>query len=110
LIAFLIVVLAGSQPLKGLFSVRPMVVTGIASYSIYLVHLPVIGYLERHGVASWPASAIALGFGFAFWRLVERPFLRPEVRGAIERALEGAFDRLRLPRPQLPQAVPPAAP
>jgi peptidoglycan/LPS O-acetylase OafA/YrhL len=58
-----------------------MVVTGIASYSIYLVHLPVLGGLERRGVESWPATVIALGVGFAFWWLVERPFLQPTIRG-----------------------------
>jgi len=107
LLAFLLVVAAGTVPLSRLFSLRPMVVAGIASYSIYLVHLPVIGLLERHGVPMWPASILALGFGFVFWRYVERPCLRPEVRGAIESAIGELISRLHLPRPRPLQAVPP---
>ena len=103
------VVLAGMAPLRALFSWRPMVVTGIASYSIYLVHLPVLGGLERRGVESWPATIIALGVGFAFWWLVERPFLQPTIRGKIETALGSVMLRLKWePRVVPAGSVPPA--
>jgi peptidoglycan/LPS O-acetylase OafA/YrhL len=109
LLAFVIVVLAGMAPLTHVFAWRPLVVTGIASYSIYLVHLPVIGVLERRGVESWVASLIALGFGFAFWRLVEHPFLKPEVRGKIEGALADLLHRLKWEaRPAPAGSAPPA--
>jgi peptidoglycan/LPS O-acetylase OafA/YrhL len=109
LLSFLIVVLAGMAPLSRFFALRPMVAVGVASYSIYLVHFPVIGFFERHGVPSWPATAIALGAGFAFWRLVEVPFLRPEVRGRIESGLEALLGRLKVPS-SLTLPGPPLAP
>jgi peptidoglycan/LPS O-acetylase OafA/YrhL len=109
LLAFLVVVLAGMMPLRAFFAWRPMVVTGIASYSIYLVHFPVIGGLERRGVESWAATVIALGAGFAFWWLVERPFLEPTVRGKIEAALGAVLLRLKWePRVVRAGSVPPA--
>lgn len=109
LLPFLLVVMAASGPLARFFSSRAMVLVGFASYSIYLVHLPVLGFFERRGITSWAATLIALACGFLFWYYVERPFLRPEVRGKIEVALTDALARLKVGRPQRVPAAPPAS-
>jgi peptidoglycan/LPS O-acetylase OafA/YrhL len=86
--AFAVVVaVVGNTSLRRAFSARPLVAVGIASYSIYLVHHPLIEAFASAGLPVPLALALAIGCGFAFWRLVEEPFLRPRVRKAIEAAL-----------------------
>jgi peptidoglycan/LPS O-acetylase OafA/YrhL len=89
---FLIVVgVLGSRRLSAIASFRAFEVVGIASYSIYLVHHPIIDALAHAGVPLWIAVPIALAAGFAFWRFVETPLVRREVRRKIERALRLSF-------------------
>jgi peptidoglycan/LPS O-acetylase OafA/YrhL len=106
LLCFLLVCGASTVPLRPIFEWRPLVVTGHASYSIYLVHLPVVWGLERGGMGPWPATAMALAAGFAFWWLVERPLLQAPVRDRLRAVaheglvrLAGPFVR-RFPRPE----------
>jgi peptidoglycan/LPS O-acetylase OafA/YrhL len=82
-----VLAVVGNAFLRRAFSARALVAVGVASYSIYLVHHPLI---EAFAYAGFPvplAFALAIVCGFAFWRLVEEPFLRPRVRRAVEDAL-----------------------
>jgi peptidoglycan/LPS O-acetylase OafA/YrhL len=97
LLCFAIVVGASTAPLRPLFELRPLVVTGVASYSIYLVHLPIVWGLQRHGFTGPWAMLPALAGGFAFWWFVERPLLEPRVRAALRGAVYAAL--LRVVRP-----------
>jgi len=74
LAAFLLV-LAGMGPLARPFSWRPLAFIGGASYSIYLVHLPLIMYIREHGVHHFIAGPLVVLAGVIFWRVVEVPAL-----------------------------------
>lgn len=78
-----------------LLSLRPVVLIGLMSYSLYLWHWPVIVYLNFTGlpfaIPFLPAgsgavrhgAAIILSFAIAFasWQLVEKPFRKRGPRG-----------------------------
>jgi peptidoglycan/LPS O-acetylase OafA/YrhL len=84
-----------------LLSLRPIVTLGTFSYSLYLVHGPLVvvtgAALARYhaGVA---ASAVAyallipsvIGLAYAFYRVAERPFLSAAFRSAIEPSRDAA--------------------
>ena len=53
---------------------RPLALVGVASYSLYLWHQPIVNALERHGALLW-AVPLSLLVAFASYRLVEAPFL-----------------------------------
>jgi peptidoglycan/LPS O-acetylase OafA/YrhL len=78
LAAFAFVLLAGRvAALRSLLSLRPLVAVGIASYSIYLVHEPVVTLLQSRLQLPFAQSMLvsygaALAVGFAFWALFER--------------------------------------
>lgn len=68
---------------------RPLVQLGAISYSLYLVHWPLLGAVEsvmRFGAHASPAITIAVGvvvvlpFGWSFHILFERPFNRRSPR------------------------------
>jgi PST family polysaccharide transporter len=66
--------------LVALLEVRALALVGVASYSLYLWHQPIVESLERHAsLGFFPLLALALvvclGVAFASYRLVERPFL-----------------------------------
>lgn len=94
--AFAFVVAAGSTPaLRSLLSTAPFVAVGLASYSIYLVHEPLIGLLAYNtGLAALPVATIAIGCGFAFWVLAERPFVNTRLQAAMVERLERLLARL----------------
>jgi peptidoglycan/LPS O-acetylase OafA/YrhL len=60
---------------------RPLALIGVASYSLYLWHLPIIDALEHHGTDGLAALTV-LGIGLSLavalvsYRLIEAPFLR----------------------------------
>jgi peptidoglycan/LPS O-acetylase OafA/YrhL len=85
--AFFFVVAAGSGVLTRVLAWRPLVAVGLASYSIYLIHAPFVGYLRAHGSPRPLTFLIALALGFAFWWLVERPAASPAVRARLEALL-----------------------
>jgi peptidoglycan/LPS O-acetylase OafA/YrhL len=64
-------------------SLRPVVAIGLISYSLYLVHWPIIvfaRYALLRDLAGWEiAAAVAASFVFAYlsYRFVETPFRRP---------------------------------
>jgi len=99
--AFFFVIFAGAQPVvQRVLAAPPLVRIGTASYSIYLVHEPIVAAvmaalrpLYGDAVASVAALAAGLAAGFALWALVERPLTHPEtvaafVRHGRARALE----------------------
>jgi peptidoglycan/LPS O-acetylase OafA/YrhL len=73
----------------------PIVAVGAASYSIYLIHQPIVLALEDYRVPWYLAMPIALACGFQFWRLVERPLLQPDRRRWMVNLLLRVFRALR---------------
>ena len=94
-----------SQPWTSrVLALRPVVVLGTFSYSLYLIHAPLVALagalLSRYGVGAAGSAltyallipaVIALAYGF--FLIAERPFLSHAFRGAIERADEQAEER-----------------
>jgi peptidoglycan/LPS O-acetylase OafA/YrhL len=78
--AFLLVVAGGNAFLNRVLSNKWLVVVGGTSYSIYLVHEPLIAFMIAHGVFAPLAGIAGVGLGFAFWWLAERPFVQPALR------------------------------
>jgi peptidoglycan/LPS O-acetylase OafA/YrhL len=84
LTSFLFVVAAGATPwLSRLLSVRFLTFLGIASYSIYLVHEPIVILLQRHGINPLLASSCALAAGLIFWAVAERPVVETTLRSKL---------------------------
>jgi peptidoglycan/LPS O-acetylase OafA/YrhL len=81
---FFFVVAAGTLPwLRSVLSTRALVATGVASYSIYLVHEPIVDILLHRfsgPVGLGIAAVTALAAGFAFWAVAERPFTTGNLR------------------------------
>jgi peptidoglycan/LPS O-acetylase OafA/YrhL len=57
-----------------------LVAIGIASYSIYLIHEPIIAMLEYIQVTPIVAAGCSLLAGFGFWWMVERPLMKNAIR------------------------------
>ena len=96
LTVFFAVVAAGAIPwLKRALSVKPLVAIGIVSYSIYLVHEPLVGIVLRN--TAWGlggAVAVGLAAGALFWLACERPFVAPALKQTLTRALEPRLARI----------------
>lgn len=87
--AFCLVLAVGSVPmLRGLFSARWLIALGIASYSLYLTHFPVIAFEKQIHVAPIWAFFGAVAVGFAFWLVAERPFVYTSLRDRALRRTE----------------------
>lgn len=108
IVMFLFVLAGGSFAwLRRALSFAPLAAIGTASYSIYLVHEPVVTLLAKYaplpGVAeSVLAYAAAVAAGFAFWVLAERAWTSEPLKGAsvarIRPHLERLFRSLDLPQ------------
>jgi peptidoglycan/LPS O-acetylase OafA/YrhL len=98
-VALLFVTAGGAAaPLTArLLSLRPIVGLGTFSYSLYLIHGPLVLLaaallLRVHAGATLSAVAYAaliplvVGLAYAFYRVAERPFLSPEFRAALDLA------------------------
>jgi peptidoglycan/LPS O-acetylase OafA/YrhL len=64
-----------------LLSLRPLVLLGLLSYSIYLWHWPLVAYFNYHGerlagLTRWVVIVAPIGAAAASYVLVERPFRR----------------------------------
>jgi len=112
LAAFCFVVWAGHAALlQHALSWRPLKITGLASYSIYLMHAPLVhsNALERFGITGWPAfftsMAIGMAAGFGFWALVERHFVDTKLRDHLVAGLQPVISvimgSIRAPRKNL---------
>ncbi|HEY5094931.1 MAG TPA: acyltransferase [Candidatus Eremiobacteraceae bacterium] len=78
--SFLFVLSVGAlAPLRAIMAWLPLRVIGIASYSIYLMHQPLLGIFMGR-MAWWYAVALMLVVCFAFWGLFERTVLLSKVR------------------------------
>jgi peptidoglycan/LPS O-acetylase OafA/YrhL len=82
LTCFFFIVAAGSWvPLRSIVTLRPLVLIGAASYSIYLIHQPIVSYVDENMVSCFgKLGAFSVSFfaslaaGFAFWFVIERSF------------------------------------
>ena len=80
---------AGRPVLSRLLALRPMVVTGRISYSLYLVHWPVLVFGKKLFPHAEPASfavsvgLISLALAALSYRLVEQPFRRGRGRPVV---------------------------
>jgi peptidoglycan/LPS O-acetylase OafA/YrhL len=80
-------------PIAWLFARRPMVVLGRASYSVYLVHWPVIVAMtpDRTGFDGWPLDVVRIVtsviLGFVSYGIVENPV---RTRRVLNRTAVGA--------------------
>ena len=107
--AFCFVVASAQPVLRRLLSWRPLTLVGTASYSIYLVHEPIIVFIEAR-VPAGPllgplAIAASIGAGFLFWLLWERLWTSGRVKERAIRSAESAcaFVGARL---QIPRTIP----
>lgn len=104
--AFLCVVASARPAARRVLSWRPLVSIGTASYSIYLIHEPVIVFVESHMQAgpllAPAAAAIAIGAGLVFWLVWERMWTNGPVKDRAVRSAESACAfagaRLQIPR------------
>lgn len=105
--AFGLVLLAGhAKLLRAALSLRPIAAVGVASYSIYLVHEPVVQLvdLQMHGalLQCIVASIASIAAGALFWSVFERPWLYGSLRTLALKSLLPALTRglhvLRVPR------------
>jgi peptidoglycan/LPS O-acetylase OafA/YrhL len=80
-----------------LLSLRPVVTLGTFSYSLYLIHGPMVLVaaallLRLHAGTALSAVVygalipLVIGLAYAFYLVAERPFLSPEFRAALELA------------------------
>ncbi len=82
--AFALVVACGHNDfLRKALSLRPLTWVGIASYSIYLVHDPLMQYVQRHGVSPLLSACLGIVVGFVFWAACERPFVSTRLRDVL---------------------------
>lgn len=92
LAAFAFVVCAGEvAALHNALSIKPLKAVGLASYSIYLIHPPVVSFAERFGPLA--AGGIGIAVGFGFWFVAERPFVDPPLRDYLLRKLRPWCER-----------------
>jgi peptidoglycan/LPS O-acetylase OafA/YrhL len=92
---FFVLACGASRPLQRVLSIAPLTAIGIASYSIYLVHEPVVNLVETHlrfapGLAALVGAIVALGAGCAFWAIFERPWTETVLKERATRSVRGA--------------------
>lgn len=93
LAAFAAVVAAGAPIARNVFSAPPVAFIGAASYSIYLVHLPIVTLAEAVHVPPVAAGVLGVLAGTGFYLAVERPFLNPVVRRRLVAAIAEPLGR-----------------
>ena len=93
--AFAFVLLARRDlRLRALLSVRALSSIGVVSYSIYLVHEPLIAMLEYSGIPQIAAMIAGVAAGAAFWWAVERPITEDPLRRSMVVAIRNALAKL----------------
>lgn len=97
--AFIFVLAAArNRHLRALLSCKPLAIIGTASYSIYLVHEPVIAVVQSRLSLPAPvcmvlACSVAVVTGFVFWALFERVWTAGPLRQAALARLQPALAR-----------------
>jgi peptidoglycan/LPS O-acetylase OafA/YrhL len=66
-------VLAGTGVANQILNRQPLRFLGITSYSIYLVHMPLLAFAERSGLPEELAIIFSVLAGLLFWRCIEAP-------------------------------------
>lgn len=102
----LVLAVGQAKMLRSILSSRPFVATGVASYSIYLIHEPLVQLIDANVrsvlIAALAAVAVSSIAGAAFWRLFERPWLfgRPRqiALGYLEPLIARGLYAVRVPR------------
>lgn len=82
LASFFFVATVSSVPaLRAILAVRPLVAVGLASYSVYLMHEPVIAWIESNATVGPIVAAIAaIAIGMSLWVLFERSTTQGDIR------------------------------
>jgi peptidoglycan/LPS O-acetylase OafA/YrhL len=112
LASFFLVVSAGSVPLlRSTLSLRPLVWVGIASYSIYLVHEPIIELFARNtGLGAVLAGCLSIACGAVFWLVFERWFVTQPMKGRLigwlQPRIASLLEVLRIPQTFVIQRAP----
>jgi peptidoglycan/LPS O-acetylase OafA/YrhL len=99
---FLILGAGANRQLRAVFECKPLLFIGIASYSIYLLHDPLMAlYGEYGGTSPIACAAIGVLSGLLFWRYCERPFIATPLKSTlvshVTSALRATQQALRLP-------------
>lgn len=87
---------SGRSLAASLLSLRAMKAIGLVSYSAYLVHQPILGFLSYAEMPPSTVAAKAMVFvatfllAYASWRFIETPFRRRQMRPLIGRGLLGS--------------------
>lgn len=91
----LVIAVGHTSELRAFFSWRPLVFIGIASYSIYLYHEPIVGVLTYDLHWNWLlAAGIALVVGIAAWWTIERQTQLTHVKTELTAKLDVPIRRL----------------
>jgi peptidoglycan/LPS O-acetylase OafA/YrhL len=91
--AFCFVWAVPGTALQRLLSTPPLRFLGVCSYSIYLIHGPVLAWLQlRHGVPFPLSICAAIAVSVGFWYVVERPLTGPPLKPLIVRRLTAFLD------------------
>ncbi|HEV2262454.1 MAG TPA: acyltransferase [Candidatus Rubrimentiphilum sp.] len=95
LISVAVVLTVGHYRMLGqIFSWKPLAFVGVASYSIYLYHEPILGTLEHVFHVAWPAAAAAsLAAGITAWYMVERRLQLSAIKNVWATELKTPFVR-----------------
>jgi peptidoglycan/LPS O-acetylase OafA/YrhL len=96
--ALLIHVGGGARPaVTALLGTRPFVAVGLISYSLYLVHWPIISLMRYRAVAPLDGAQIAgvvvasVVLATLMWRYIEQPFRRPAAALTRRRVFAGGL-------------------
>jgi len=104
LAGFFLVVGGSVGPLNRILRWKPLLATGVCSYSIYLYHAPFVIWFEHNGVVPPLALAWALCIGFVAWALAERHLADDQFRRNLESRLAAPFQPAR-PQTTAPEAA-----
>jgi len=70
---FIVLTGVGTRVARKILDLQPLRFLGIASYSIYLVHMPLLAFAERHGAPQELTIVLSILAGLLFWRCIEAP-------------------------------------